>query len=223
MKNLQLLVEKIDYTFSDIKLLQSALTHRSVRGANNERLEFLGDAALNFIIAEALYQKHPEAREGELSRLRASLVKGETLAVLARQFKIANYLRLGAGELKSGGAHRASIQADAIEAIIGAILLDSDFETCQEVILSWYQSRLDASDLVKELKDPKTQLQEYLQSKKYPLPQYSILKIKGEAHAQVFQVKCKVKGLAYSSEGQGQSRRKAEQEAATNFLMRVKK
>lgn len=217
-KVLQYLMERLGYTFQDIKLLSEALTHRSLKGANNERLEFLGDAALNFIIAEALYQKHPNANEGELSRLRASLVKGETLAILGQEFKIASYLYLGTGELKSGGAQRESIQADAIEAIIGAVFLDGGFEACRTTVLAWFKDRIDNPELTHGSKDPKTLLQEHLQANKYPLPIYTIQKITGQAHNQTFNIECRVEGILKVTSGTGKSRRKAEQNAAGNFL-----
>ncbi len=214
---LLMLSVKLGYDFKDISLLEHALSHRSFGKNNNERLEFLGDAALNFIIASVLYQLFPFAKEGDLSRLRASLVKGEALATIATQFDLGRYLRLGLGEQRSGGASRSSIQSDAVEAIIGAIYLDSDFKTCEAVILQWYDSMLDTIKTPQELKDPKTRLQEYLQAKKFPLPKYDILETSGEAHNQVFYIECKVDGLSYKSLGVGSSRRKAEQDAAQKY------
>lgn len=217
--SLNRLTKKLNYKFRDESLLKAALTHRSVRGMNNERLEFLGDAVVNFIIAEALYYLYPKAKEGELSRLRATLVKGETLAILAREFELGEHLRLGVGELKSGGARRESILADALEAVIAAIYLDGGFEVCRERVLKWYDERL---KLVfaggGELKDPKTCLQEYLQAQKLPLPVYSIRAIEGEAHAQTFFVECQVPGLPHLAVGEGTSRRKAEQVSAKQYL-----
>lgn len=218
-KEIDYLAKKLNYVFMDSALLNAALTHRSVRGNNNERLEFLGDSILNFIIAEALFHKYPKAKEGELSRLRALLVKGETLAVLANEFSLGDYLRLGVGELKSGGAQRESILADALEAIIGAIYLDGGFESCKQRILEWYESRFQNITPNKLLKDPKTRLQELLQANKYPLPAYDILKIEGEAHEQTFYVTCHVEGFNTATQGKGRSRRKAEQEAAKKFLV----
>ena len=211
------LMQKLQYQFKDTSLLKAALTHRSVRGENNERLEFLGDSLLNFIIGEQLYRTFPQAKEGDLSRLRASLVKGETLAEIAQEFELGDFLRLGPGELKSGGFARKSILADAFEAIIGAIYLDSNFESCRERVLDWFAERIKEIHLSLQ-KDPKTRLQEYLQAQHLPLPKYEILAIEGEAHAQVFHIECKVPGLSFATSSIGPSRRKAEQYAAEKFL-----
>lgn len=194
-----------------------ALTHRSMHSQNNERLEFLGDSIVNFVIAEALFHEQENAKEGELSRLRASLVKGETLAQLAREFNLGDYLLLGSGELKSGGMHRDSILADAMEAIIAAMYCDAGMELCKEKIKQWFTSRLKNISSLKT-KDPKTRLQEYLQGRGYDLPDYEVLAIEGEAHAQQFTVSCKVDKLKLNTVGKGGSRRKAEQEAAENML-----
>lgn len=218
MKDLERLCRHIGHQFEDSRLLITAMTHRSVSINNNERLEFLGDAVLSFVIAEALYQRYPRAKEGELSRLRAALVNGETLATLANEFELGNYLQLGVGELKSGGAQRESILADALEALIGAIFLDAGFEHCRDCVLNWFQSRLHEVSPLKTMKDPKTQLQELLQSRHLPLPQYDIQRITGEAHEQFFYVECRVEGVRIVTRGEGKSRRKAEQEAATKFL-----
>lgn len=224
LKKLDKLAQKLGYTFKNNSLLEAALSHRSAGNQNYERLEFLGDSILNFVIAAELFRRYPKAKEGELSRLRASLVNGETLAELAHEFNLGEYLRLGAGELKSGGSHRASILADALEAIVGAIYLDSDLVTCQQQILTWFASRLENLSARVVPKDPKTRLQEYLQAHKLPLPEYEILSIEGEAHAQTFHVKCQVAGLSQTAEGTGISRRKAEQESAKQMLelLRVK-
>lgn len=209
---------KLEYEFKNPELLEAALTHRSVRGNNNERLEFLGDAIVNFIIADALFTRYPRAKEGELSRLRATLVKGETLAALAQTFDLGKYLHLGVGEIKSGGAKRESILADAMEAVIAAIYIDSGFLPCRERVLKWYEGLLDKISPSKNLKDPKTNLQEYLQSHKLPLPTYTIQLVEGEAHAQLFCIQCQVKGIPHKTFGKGKSRRKAEQDAAEQFL-----
>lgn len=224
LKKLDKLARKLGYTFKDNALLEAALSHRSVGNQNYERLEFLGDSILNFVIAAELFRRYPKAKEGELSRLRASLVNGEALAELANEFDLGQYLRLGPGELKSGGSHRASILADAIEAIIGAIYLDSDLSTCQQQIVSWFASRLENISAWVVPKDPKTRLQEYLQAHKLSLPEYEILSVEGEAHAQTFHVQCSVAGLLQVAQGEGSSRRKAEQEAAKKMLeiLRVK-
>ncbi len=212
------LYKLLGHQFNDVSLLQAALTHRSVRGKNNERLEFLGDAILNFIIAAALFDQSPHAKEGELSRLRAGLVNGETLAEIAQEFTLGEYLRLGPGELKSGGARRKSILADALEAIIGAIYFDSDIHNCRERVLAWFDDRLKTITHSGNKKDAKTQLQEYLQSRKLQLPIYSVLSVEGQAHKQIFHVSCQVEDFTITTEGSGNSRRAAEQIAAQKFL-----
>lgn len=213
--------KKIGYRFCDAKFLDLALTHRSAGGKNNERLEFLGDAVLNFIIAGELYHHFPDVKEGELSRLRAILVKKETLASLASAIDIGSYLRLGSGEMKSGGFRRESILANAIEALVGAIYLDSGFTACQTCVNKWYAPQLMSNTLMVAHKDPKTQLQEILQARQFPLPEYQILSVTGEAHAQTFQVECLAKVLNKPTIGVGLSRRKAEQEAAKLALIHL--
>jgi ribonuclease III len=208
---------KLGYRFIDGTLLEAALTHRSAGSINYERLEFLGDAILNFIIAEEIYRRFPQAHEGELSRLRASLVKEETLAQLARYMELGQHLILGQGEQKSGGHRRASTLADALEALIGAVYLDGGFAACREMIVSLYRERLDAASPSTDLKDPKTRLQEYLQSRRLPPPLYNVLEISGEAHAQTFRMECVVQGRE-STQGTGSSRRRAEQDAAEKML-----
>lgn len=215
---LKALSKKLGHNFKTEALLKSALTHRSVKAENNERLEFLGDSIVNFVIAEALYAKFPKEREGKLSRLRANLVNGETLAEIAQEFELGQYLNLGPGELKSGGQQRTSILADAVEAIIAAIYLDADMNTCRKCVLSWYQTRLETVNQQKTIKDPKTRLQELLQSRKLPLPSYEIAKIEGDAHAQTFNIECRVTGVDHLAKGRGSSRRRAEQQAAREFL-----
>ena len=212
------LSQRIDYTFRDTSLIELALTHRSCGGKNNERLEFLGDSIVNLVIAEALFLKFPEAKEGKLSRLRARMVKGVTLAELARHYGLGDFLHLGTGEMKSGGHRRESILADTVEAIIGAIYLDSDMDTVKDKILQWYDSRLMELSLDDPLKDPKTRLQEHLQGKQLPLPKYDVLSIEGSAHEQIFKIKCVVKDIEKSIVGLGASRRIAEQEAAAQAL-----
>ena len=211
---------KLGYIFNDSRLLVTALTHRSAAGVNNERLEFLGDSILNFAIAEVLYERYPKAKEGELSRLRASLVKGETLARIARQLKLGDYLNLGGGELKSGGFRRSSILADALEALLAAVYLDSDFVTCKRLIRRLFESQLAGLPPVKELKDPKTRLQEMLQAQQRALPVYDVLAVSGEAHAQQFTVRCTV-DAELTTTAEGSSRRKAEQEAARLALRQL--
>lgn len=209
----------LGYNFRRPEWLEEALTHRSASANNNERLEFLGDALLNLVVAEVLYHRHPKASEGELSRLRASLVKGETLAKLARELKLGENLRLGPGELKSGGARRESILSDALEAVIGAVYLDGGLAACRDLILTLYRENLESLASASELKDPKTRLQEYLQAYQQPLPVYSVLEIRGEPHAQSFTVECAVAELR--AVATGSSRRKAEQEAARLLLEQI--
>lgn len=212
------LSQRLGYQFNEAALLQQALTHRSFSRKNNERLEFLGDAILNCTIAQQLYSRFPKAKEGQLSRLRAHLVKGETLAELGREFELGECLRLGSGELKSGGFRRDSILADAVEAIIGAISLDDSLEAAQNVIVQWFDHRLQELNLSDNIKDSKTRLQEFLQSRKAPLPHYSVREVTGEAHDQTFTVDCEVEGLERPTVGAGNSRRIAEQEAARAAL-----
>lgn len=218
IKNSSALSHKLGYRFQDSSLLEQALSHRSVGKQNNERLEFLGDSLLNFIIAESLYQKFPDAREGDLSRLRASLVKGETLAEIAREKDLGDFLLLGEGELKSGGFRRSSILADAVEALIGAIYQESDFDRCREVVLMWFQSRLQNITLDNTDKDPKTRLQEYLQERKKQLPVYSLAAITGEAHAKEFEVTCSVSFKDEVFSARASNKRQAEKQAAAKML-----
>lgn len=213
------LERKLGYSFKDPDLLQLALTHRSYAGRNNERLEFLGDAILNFVAGEALFDGFPQAREGQLSRLRARLVKGETLAILARGFELGDYLRLGSGELKSGGFRRESILADALEAVIGAIYLDAGMDVARERVLAWLDEQLAGLTLVDTNKDPKTRLQEFLQSRAAELPRYEVVDIQGEPHCRTFFVQCEVALLTDKTCGQGASRRIAEQVAAAAALI----
>ncbi|AEB57562.1 ribonuclease III [Ectopseudomonas mendocina] len=217
--NLSRLERKLGYSFKDQDLMVLALTHRSFAGRNNERLEFLGDAILNFVAGEALFERFPQAREGQLSRLRARLVKGETLAVLARGFELGEYLRLGSGELKSGGFRRESILADALEALIGAIYLDAGMEAARERVLDWLTGELDGLTLVDTNKDPKTRLQEFLQSRACELPRYEVVDVQGEPHCRTFMVECQVALLNEKTLGQGGSRRIAEQVAAAAALI----
>ncbi len=215
------LQRKLGYTFTQNELLQQALTHRSASSKHNERLEFLGDSILSFVIANVLYQKFPRVDEGDMSRMRATLVRGNTLAEIAREFEIGECLRLGPGELKSGGFRRESILADTVEALIGAIFLDSDITTIETLILNWYQSRLDEISPGDKQKDPKTRLQEYLQGRHLPLPSYLVIQVKGEAHNQEFTIHCQVSGLSEQITGVGASRRKAEQAAAEQALTKL--
>lgn len=221
MNNLDRLQRKIGYQFQEVKWLKQALTHRSAAKNHNERLEFLGDAILNYTIADALYQQFPKCNEGELSRMRATLVREPTLAQLARAFELGDYMLLGQGELKSGGFRRESILADCVEAIIGAISLDRDLPTSTAVVRNWYQTLLSQIKPGENQKDPKTRLQEYLQGARLPLPSYEVINIKGEAHNQTFTVECRVENIKKIDRtfiGVGSSRRKAEQAAAEQIL-----
>ncbi|SFO99996.1 ribonuclease III [Pseudomonas borbori] len=213
------LERQLGYTFKDQDLMVLALTHRSFAGRNNERLEFLGDAILNFVAGEALFERFPLAREGQLSRLRARLVKGETLAILARGFDLGDYLRLGSGELKSGGFRRESILADALEALIGAIYLDAGMDAARERVIAWLTNELESLTLVDTNKDPKTRLQEFLQSRACELPRYDVVDIQGDPHCRTFVVECQISLLNDKTLGQGASRRIAEQVAAAAALI----
>ena len=213
--NYRALFKALDYEFSDGALLELGLTHRSKSNKNYERLEFLGDSILGFIIAAELYRRYPELSEGKLTRLRASLVRKETLASLARQLHLGDFLRLGSGELKSGGHDRDSILADTLEALIGAIYLDSDIEAATGVIEKLYFDILQGLSPDNIEKDPKTRLQEYLQKKLQVLPEYRTVDVSGAPHDQHFVVECSVPGLDQVVSGEAQSRRAAEQQAAS--------
>jgi ribonuclease-3 len=204
----------LGYEFSQPKLLQRALTHRSYAAEHNERLEFLGDSILGCVIAKHLYTAYSNLTEGELSRLRSSLVREETLATLAQKIDLGNCLLLGEGERKSGGFRRPSILADGMEALFGAVFLDADFAAAEKVVLSLYVPYLANIDVNTLGKDGKTLLQEYLQSKHLPLPIYSVSAIQGEAHSQQFHVECAIPALKMTTRGEGNSRRNAEQQAA---------
>jgi ribonuclease III len=212
------LQQRLGYYFKDRTLLELALTHRSYGVHNNERLEFLGDSILNFIIGESLFRRFPDAREGQLSRLRAQLVKGETLAEIAREFELGQCLILGEGEIKSGGHQRDSILADAVEALIGAIFIETHLETCRIHLLDWYEPRLALISLESPDKDAKSRLQEYLQAQGKPLPVYEIVETLGEAHAHIFTIECRVVVLKQAVRTQASSRREAEKLAAIEVL-----
>lgn len=231
--NLTLLQKKLGYQFNDQLLLKQSLTHRSAYHLHNERLEFLGDAVLGSVIASQLYQQFPQADEGQLSRLRAFLVKEKALAELANELLLGDFLILGGGELKSGGYRRESILSDTFEAIIGAVLLDSDYETAQTYVLNLYREKLSKISLDKAKKDPKTQLQEWLQARNQQTPIYDIVRSTGKDHAKLYWVSCKIqyqdkkqqdkkhqstKEQSIQVEGHGASRRKAEQDAASNAM-----
>jgi ribonuclease-3 len=212
------LTQSLGYRFRDPALLERALTHRSKSSDNNERLEFLGDGVLNFSIAATLYERFPQLTEGELTRLRAGLVRMETLAGLARRLRLGGFLGLGGGELKSGGHDRDSILADALEAVFGAIYEDAGFDVVHRVIQGLYRDALAGIDPQSVLKDPKTRLQEYLQKQSISTPSYNVLEIVGEPHQQRFIVECSVPGLPQPVRGEGLSRRAAEQQAASSAL-----
>ena len=210
------------YQFKHRELLEQALTHRSFsRSANNERLEFLGDSGLNLIISNFIYGRFESASEGRLSRIRASLVKQETLAMVAREIGLGDHILLGGGELKSGGFRRDSILSDALEALIGAIYLDSDYVQAEKTVLHLFDNLLQAVDVGSSLKDPKTQLQEYLQGRQKSLPLYEVIQTNGKSHDQIFTVNCELSDLGLQSEGKGSSRKKAEQQAAHNLLHKL--
>jgi ribonuclease-3 len=206
------------HTFADPRLCLQALTHRSAGGEHNERLEFLGDSVLNCSVARMLYDAHPDADEGALSRLRATLVSGETLGRIAGELEFGDHLRLGPGELKSGGFRRASILADALEAMVGAIFLDSGFDAASAAVKRVIGARLKELPEAESLKDAKTRLQEILQARGLALPIYSLTSTTGDPHAQSFAVTCEVPAFGLTASGEGVSRRRAEQMAARNVL-----
>ena len=208
----------LQYRFNDPDLFSRALTHRSADGRNNERLEFLGDAVLDFVISEALFALRPEADEGDLSRLRASLVKDSSLAGLASGLGLGEFLILGSGERKSGGHRRESILADALEALFGAIYLDAGFDAAKASIERVFGARLADLPDARDLRDPKTRLQEWLQGRQLSLPEYALLEVTGQDHRQRFDVSCTVAELSQTTEGTASSRRKAEQKAARAML-----
>jgi ribonuclease-3 len=212
--NLILLQTRLGHTFQDATLLQQALTHRSHSGLHNERLEFLGDSVLNCVVASLLYERYSAIDEGDLSRLRANLVKQQSLYEIAQGLDLSQFLRLGEGELKSGGFRRPSILADTLEALLGAIFLDAGFDAARTVIRSFYIPILDSVDPQTLGKDAKTLLQEYLQSKKIALPQYNVVATHGAAHSQEFEIECLVPKLEIQVFGRGGSRRAGEQAAA---------
>ncbi len=212
------LEQRLAYDFADRALLQAALTHRSHSSPHNERLEFIGDSVLNCVIALDLFARFPQLPEGDLSRLRANLVRQETLHQIAGQLDLGSVLRLGEGEMRSGGHRRPSILADALEAIIGATQLDGGFEAASRLVLNLYRDRLEAVVPGQQAKDAKTRLQEYLQGRRLALPSYSLVSTGGEAHAQQFHVVCEIPSLRLRTEGAGSSRRAAEQVAAQKAM-----
>jgi ribonuclease III len=215
------LERKLGHSFARAELLVQSLTHRSFGAPHNERFEFLGDAMLNCAVAHLLFLRFPSLAEGDLSRLRANLVNQDTLSEIARDLQLGEVLRLGEGELKSGGFRRPSILADCLEAILGAIFLDAGFERTHAVIAGLYENRIAEIDIKASAKDPKTMLQEYLQAKRMALPKYQVLTISGEAHQQTFLVECEIADLGVKSQGSGASRRAAEQDAAADAYAKL--
>lgn len=211
----------LDYQFNDAGLLEQALTHRSARGESNERLEFLGDAVLDFVISEVIFLAFPAAPEGDLSRLRASLVKDTSLAALAADIGLGEHLILGSGERKTGGHRRESILADALEAIFGAVYLDAGFDAAVKVIEKTFGDRLEVFPSIESLRDPKTRLQEWLQARQMDLPDYELTEVTGKAHRQTFEVSCSVSGVSSPTRGVSTTRRNAEQESAQEMLFKL--
>lgn len=218
MRDYPRLEQLIGYRFIEPSWLRQALTHRSYSAQNNERLEFIGDSILNYTVARMLYDQFPRLLEGELSRLRATLVNQATLADIAQSLSLGEHLLLGEGELKSGGFNRPSILADALEAIFAAVSFDADFAQAEQVVRSLFTPRVSAIDPIKQAKDAKTQLQETLQARRLALPNYRILEQRGEAHEQWFRVACELPELQLETCGEGSSRRAAEQQAAAAVL-----
>jgi len=218
VKEIDILCSRIGYSFTRQEHLIQALTHRSYGKQNNERLEFLGDSVLNLIISELLYDRYPGIDEGTLSRLRAGLVNGESLGSIALTLDLGDFLLLGPGELKSGGHTRSSILADALEAIFGAVYLDGGYEASRNLVLSLYSKQLESIDPERVHKDPKTHLQEYLQSRHMRLPDYEIESVTGKQHRQTFKVECRLTDLDMVTHGTGRGRKSAEQQAAMKML-----
>lgn len=216
-----LLGSKLGFRFNDLNLLRFALTHRSAGGVNNERLEFLGDSVLGFIVAEALFERFPQADEGVLSRLRATLVNQASLAEIARGIHLGDYLILGVGELRSGGFRRDSILSDALEAIIGAVFKDQGYAFCRQWVMTLFAESFERLSSAHWSKDPKTQLQELMQAKGLDLPSYRLLSLTGQPHDQSFVVECSIALAVEPSTGTGSSRKRAEQQAAQMMLSRL--
>ncbi len=221
-KNYTSLTQQLGYCFKSEAYLKQALTHRSAGTPHNERLEYLGDSILNFVISNDLFKRYPELTEGELSRLRAHLVKGETLACIARELALGDVLYLGAGEIKNKGHQRKSTLADALEAMFGAVFLDAGFDACEQVILRVFQAHLKQHTPETNIKDPKTTLQEYMQAQKMPLPTYALTHTEGDDHRQLFHVLCTAHAFNLSEKGISKTRRGAEQMAALALLKQLK-
>lgn len=210
--------QTLDYRFRDTGLFEQALTHRSATGESNERLEFLGDAVLDTVVSEVVFRAFPNAPEGDLSRLRSSLVKDTALTRLAVELGLGDWLILGSGERKTGGHRRASILADALEALFGAVYLDAGFEASRTLIEKAFGERFYDLPDPKELRDPKTRLQEWLQARQHDLPEYRLVDVSGQAHEQKFEVECSIAGIEPTTRGSGSSRRRAEQKSARAML-----
>lgn len=217
--NLDQFQQDLNYRFTHLDLAEQALTHRSASQSHNERLEFLGDSLLGYIVAEFLFETYPDASEGALSRMRASLVKKESLVTIARDLNLGDYINLGSGEIKSGGKERDSILANAVEALIAAVYLDGGIKACKPLVNHWCNSILGAEAVVPQTKDAKTRLQELMQARGQPLPKYQVTQISGEAHQQTFHVECCIVTSQYAAMGVGLSKRLAEQEAAADMLI----
>ncbi|MDG1818914.1 MAG: ribonuclease III [Porticoccaceae bacterium] len=218
MANAQQLQDRLQYQFSDQNLLTLALSHRSCGSKNNERLEFLGDAVLGLTVSNFLFQRFPEAREGDLSRIRSQIVRAESLADIARSLELGSELLLGQGEMKSGGHRRDSILGDTVEALIGAIYLDKGLSAAEQAVVNWFADMLNAVTLDTPVKDAKTGLQEWLQGRGKPLPEYVLVKTQGEDHSRLFTISCKIADIESAAEATASSRRKAEQLVAEQLL-----
>lgn len=214
---------RLGYIWANRDLLLQALTHRSYGAHNNERLEFLGDGVLNCVVGHMLYQRFPELPEGRLSRLRANLVNQDSLHAVALELELGRHLRLGEGELRSGGAQRPSILADALESLLGAAMLDTDFEAARGIVQRLFDPKVDAIDPAAQGKDAKTRLQEWLQPRRHGLPTYTLRDTTGQAHVQTFHVECRIDNLGIATQGQGGSRKAAEQQAAEAALAQLEK
>lgn len=218
---MNVLFEKLGYQFNNTVLVEQALTHRSYAKPHNERLEFLGDAIVNCVISTFLFQQFPTKDEGDLTYYRSYLVKRDTLVIIAQAFNLGDYVQLGEGEIKSGGRIKPSILANTLEALVGAIYLDSSFDTCYKVVKHWYQTIVRMEELDLHFKDPKTRLQEYLQAGHLSLPNYVLISIEGTAQEPQFVVECTVSSLAKKAFGRGRNRKLAEQEAAEQMYMQL--
>ncbi|MGB0669147.1 MAG: ribonuclease III [Porticoccaceae bacterium] len=216
--NVRQLQERLQYQFRDPELLSLALSHRSCGSRNNERLEFLGDAILGVTVSDFLYQQFPQAREGDLSRMRSQIVRAESLAQVAKNLQLGPELSLGPGEMKSGGQRRDSILGDTVEALIGAVYLDGDIQAASACVINWFKDLLNAASDTQPVKDAKTTLQEWLQQRSKPVPQYELVKTGGEAHSRLFTVSCKIDQVDKTISATASSRRKAEQLVAQQLL-----